>query len=209
MWLIPDEILIQKPVTRYVVYLLLIIRLIHTTGSFEIKWVGTTWLDWWRNEQFFTIASLSAYPVVVVHMIVKLITRGKGVHFRVTSKQTTTDDNDNDKFAEMYEFWWVPMMVPVTVVLFSNIMAIGLAMGKAIIYGRVWSAEKRQHAALGLLFNIWILVLLQPFALAILGHWSKKRGILFILLPLGFLITTMVYIDLHYLTIKFLPFMVI
>jgi mixed-linked glucan synthase len=83
------------------------------------------------------IASLTAYPVAVAHVIVKLITRAKGVHFRVTSKQTTTaEDHDNDKFAEMYELWWVPMMIPAAVVLFSNILAIGVAMGKAIVYGR-------------------------------------------------------------------------
>ncbi|TVU38483.1 hypothetical protein EJB05_11855, partial [Eragrostis curvula] len=209
MWLIPEEILIQKPFTRYVFYLLIVIALIHTIGSFEIKWAGTTWLDWWRNEQFFMIASLSAYPVVVAHMIVKLITRGKGVHFRVTSKQTTAKDEDDDKFAEMYEFRWVPMMIPAAVVLFSNIMAIGVAIGKAIVYGRVWPAAQQRHAALGLLFNVWIMVLLQPFALAVLGRWSKKPGILFVLLPVAFVGTGMVYIGAHYLTVNFFPFMVI
>ncbi|KAL6896798.1 hypothetical protein ACP4OV_007370 [Aristida adscensionis] len=208
MWLIPEEILIQKPFTNYVLYLIAIIALTHIIGIFEIKWAGNTWLDWWRNDQFFMIASLSAYPSVMLHMVVRLF-KGEGIRFKVTSKQTITNDVDDDKFAELYEMRWVPMMTPVTVVFFSNIIAIGVAFGKAVIYGGEWSMARWRRGALGLLFNLWIMVLLQPFALAMLGRWSKKPKILFILLPLGFVISGLVYVGVHFFLVKFLPFLVI
>uniref|UniRef100_A0A0A9F9H1 CSLF3-cellulose synthase-like family F n=1 Tax=Arundo donax TaxID=35708 RepID=A0A0A9F9H1_ARUDO len=209
MWLIPEEILIQRPFTRYVIYLIVVIALIHTIGIFEIKWAGITWTDWWRNEQFFMIASMSAYPTAVLHMVVKPLT-GKGIQFRVTSKQqAAADDDDDDKFAEMYEMRWVPMLIPPTVVLFANIMAIGVAMGKAVVYSGVWSAVQKRHAALGILFNVWIMMLLYPFGLAVIGRWSKKPGILFVLFPVAFVITGLVYIGVHAFLVNFLPFMVI
>ncbi|CAL5072212.1 unnamed protein product [Urochloa decumbens] len=212
MWLIPSEILIQRPFTRYVAYLVAVVALVHAIGGFEIRWAGITWTDWWRNEQFFMIASLSAYPTAVLHMVVKAIT-GKGIHFRVTSKQQTAaaaeGGDDDDKYADMYETRWVPMLIPAAVVLFSNIMAIGVAMGKAVVYGGVWSAAQKRHAALGILFNVWIMALIYPFGLAIMGRWSKKPAILFVLLPVAFVVIAVVYIGLHSFLVKFLPFMVI
>jgi len=156
MWLIPDEIHIQRPFTRYVVYLLIIILMIHMIGWLEIKWVRVTWLDYWRNEQFFMIGSTSAYPIALLHMAKKLLTK-KGIHFRVTSKQITGDAND--KFADLYEMRWTPMLIPTVFVLVANV---GLAMGKALVYMGVWTVAKKIHAALGLLFNVWIMVLLYP-----------------------------------------------
>ncbi|WVZ66317.1 hypothetical protein U9M48_015557 [Paspalum notatum var. saurae] len=100
MWFIP-EVYIQRPFIRYIVYLLLIIVMNHMIGWLEIKEEGVTWLDYWRNEQFFMIGSTSAYPTAVLHVAVKLLTK-KGIHFRVTSKQTTADNND--KFADLYDF---------------------------------------------------------------------------------------------------------
>nr|CAB3458279.1 unnamed protein product [Digitaria exilis] len=209
MWLIPAEIVIQRPFTSYVLYLVVVIGLIHTIGVFEIKWAGITWMDWWRNEQFFMIASMSAYPAAVLHMVVKPIT-GKGIQFRVTSKQqTAAADDDNDKYADMYEMRWVPMLIPAAVVLFSNIMAIGVAMGKAVVYNGIWSAVQKRHAALGILFNVWIMALLYPFGLAVLGRWSKKPGILFVLWPVAFVVIAIVYIGVHSFLVNFLPFMVI
>lgn len=206
MWLLPTEILVQKPYTRYIVYLIIVIAMIHVIGMFEIMWAGITWLDWWRNEQFFMIGSVTAYPTAVLHMVVNLLTK-KGIHFRVTTKQPVADIDD--KYAEMYEVHWVPMMVPAVVVLFSNILAIGVAIGKSVLYMGTWSAAQKRHGALGLLFNMWIMVLLYPFALAIIGRWAKRTGILFILLPIAFLSTALMYIGIHTFLLHFFPSMLI
>ncbi|KAF7008084.1 hypothetical protein CFC21_022941 [Triticum aestivum] len=203
MWLIPDEVYIQRPFTKYVVFLLVIILMIHVIGWLEIKWAGVTWLDYWRNEQFFMIGSTSAYPAAVLHMVVNLLTK-KGIHFRVTSKQTAADTND--KFADLYDMRWVPMLIPTTVVLIANVGAIGVAMGKTIVYMGAWTIAQKTHAALGLLFNVWIMVLLYPFALAIMGRWAKRPVILLVLLPVAFTIVCLVYVAVHILLLSYLTF---
>jgi hypothetical protein len=202
MWLVPDEIHIQRPFTRYVVYLLIIILMIHMIGWLEIKWAGVTWLDYWRNEQFFMIGSTSAYPIALLHMAKKLLTK-KGIHFRVTSKQIT--GNTNDKFADLYEMRWTPMLIPTVFVLVANVGAVGVAVGKALVYMGVWTMSKKIHAALGLLFNVWITVLLYPFALAIMGRWAKRPIILLVLLPAVFLIVGVIYVALHILLANVIP----
>ncbi|CAO1941653.1 unnamed protein product [Urochloa humidicola] len=202
MWLIPDEIHIQRPFARYVVYLLIIILMIHMIGWLEIKWAGVTWMDYWRNEQFFMIGSTSAYPIAVLHMAKKILTQ-KGTHFRVTSKQTNA--NTDDKFADLYEMQWTPMLIPALFVLVANVGAIGVAMGKSVVYMGVWTAAKKIHATLGLLFNVWIMVLLYPFALAIMGSWAKRPIILVVLLPAVFVVVGVIYVGFHILLGNIIP----
>uniref|UniRef100_A0A0D9X064 Glycosyltransferase 2-like domain-containing protein n=1 Tax=Leersia perrieri TaxID=77586 RepID=A0A0D9X064_9ORYZ len=203
MWLIPDEVYIQRPFTRYVVYLLVIILMIHMIGWLEITWAGITWLDYWRNEQFFMIGSTSAYPTAVLHMVVNLLTK-KGIQFRVTSKQTTADNND--KFADLYEMRWIPMLIPSVIVLIANIDAVGVAIGKTVVYMGVWTTAQKRHAAMGLIFNMWVMFLLYPFALAIMGRWAKRPIILAVLLPVAFVIIALVYVMTHILLANIIPF---
>jgi cellulose synthase/poly-beta-1,6-N-acetylglucosamine synthase-like glycosyltransferase len=202
MWLVPDEIHIQRPFTRYFVYLLIIILMIHMIGWLEIKWAGVTWMDYWRNEQFFMIDSTSAYPIAVLHMAKTLLTK-KGIHFRVTSKQTNVDTND--KFADLYEMQWTPMLIPTMFVLVANVGVVGVAMGKVVVYMGVWTTAKKMPAALGLLFNLWIMVLLYPFALAIMGRWAKRPIILVVLLPTVFVVVGVIYVALHILLANVIP----
>ncbi|KAK3127016.1 hypothetical protein QOZ80_7AG0566960 [Eleusine coracana subsp. coracana] len=202
MWLIPDEVYIQRPFTRYIEYFLGVIVMIHVIGWLEIKWSGITWLDYWRNEQFFMIGSTSAYPAAVLHMAVNLLTK-KGIHFRVTSKQTTADNND--KFADLYDFRWVPMLFPSLVVLIFNVGAIGVALGKTVVYFGVWTAARKKHAAMGLLFNIWVVFLLYPLAQAIMGRWAKRPIILIVLLPVIIVLFAVLYVGLHILLQGIIP----
>uniref|UniRef100_A0A0A9CDB0 CSLF3-cellulose synthase-like family F n=1 Tax=Arundo donax TaxID=35708 RepID=A0A0A9CDB0_ARUDO len=149
------------------------------------------------------IGSTSAYPAAVLHMVVNLLTK-KGIHFRVTSKQTTADTND--KFADLYDFRWVPMLLPMVVVLIFNVGAIGVALGKTVIYMGAWTAAQKRHAAMGLLFNIWVMFLLYPFALAIVGRWAKRPIILVVLLPVVFVLVALLYVGLHILLANVIPF---
>ncbi|XP_062188531.1 probable mixed-linked glucan synthase 3 [Phragmites australis] len=203
MWLFPEEFYIQRPFTRYVLYLILIILMIHMIRAFDIKWAGIAWTDWWRNEQFFMIGATSAYPTAVLYMLIKLIT-GKGIQFRITSKQTTTDGDG--KLADLYVFRWVPLLIPTIVVFVANVGAIGVALGKVIVFNGVWVSVQVRHAALGLLFNIWIMALLYPFALAVLGWRGKKPTILVILLPIAFVAVALAYVAVHSLLVNFIPF---
>ncbi|KAL6896796.1 hypothetical protein ACP4OV_007368 [Aristida adscensionis] len=201
MWLFPEEFYIQRPFTRYVLYLILVILMIHMIGAFEIKWAGITWTDWWRNEQFFMIGATSAYPTAVLYMLIKLLT-GKGIQFRITSKQTTA--NSDEKFADLYVFRWMPLLIPTTVVFVANVGAIGVALGKVIVFNGVWRSMQVRHAVLGLIFNVWIMTLLYPFALAVLGRRGKKPTVLVIVLPIAFVTIALAYVVLHSLLVNFI-----
>jgi mixed-linked glucan synthase len=124
-----------------------------------------------------------------LYMVMKLIT-GKGIYFRLTSKQT--EACSNDKFVDLYVVRWVPLLIPTIAVLVVNVAAIGMAIGKAATWGLF--TEQAQHAILGMVFNVWILVLLYPFALGIMGHWGKKPIILFIILVMAIGAVTVTYV---------------
>uniref|UniRef100_A0A0D9X061 Glycosyltransferase 2-like domain-containing protein n=1 Tax=Leersia perrieri TaxID=77586 RepID=A0A0D9X061_9ORYZ len=192
MWLMSDQFYIQRPFGTYLLYLVGVIAMIHVIGMLEMKWAGLTLLDWCRNEQFYMVGATGVYPTAVLYMALKLVT-GKGIHFRLTSKQTTA--SSSDKFADLYTVRWVPLLVPTILVLVVNVGAVGLAVGKAAAYGLL--AETGRLPALGTLFNVWILVLLYPFALGIMGKWGKRPAILFALLVLAVAAVAVMYIALH------------
>ncbi|OEL23112.1 Mixed-linked glucan synthase 2 [Dichanthelium oligosanthes] len=189
MWLISEQFYIQRPFGSYILYLVTIIAMIHVIGMFEVKWASITLLDWCRNEQFYMIGATGVYPTAVLYMVLKLIT-GKGIHFRLTSKQT--EACSNDKFADLYVVRWVPLLIPTIAVLVVNVAAVGVAIGKATTWGLF--TEQAQHAMLGMVFNVWILVLLYPFALGIMGQWGKKPAILLILLVMSIGTVAVMYV---------------
>ncbi|KAM0915206.1 hypothetical protein ACQ4PT_010980 [Festuca glaucescens] len=161
-------------------------------GMVEIKWAGLTLLDWFRNEQFYIIGTTGVYPTAMLHILLRSLGL-KGVSFKVTAKKLT--GGARERFAELYDdVQWVPLLVPTVVVMAVNVVSIGIAAGKAIARG--WSAAQVAWAATGLLFNLWMLLLLYPFALGIMGRWSKRPYILFALLAAAVAATASVYVAL-------------
>ncbi|GJN32679.1 hypothetical protein PR202_gb21199 [Eleusine coracana subsp. coracana] len=134
-------------------------------------------------------------------MLIKLVT-GKGIQFRITSKQTTVESDE--KFTDLSVFQWVPLLIPTAMVFAANVGAIGVALGKVIALNGVWASRQVRHEVLGLLFNIWVMALLYPFALAVLGRRGKKSTILLIVLPIAFVAVALAYIALHSLLVNFI-----
>ncbi|KAL6657842.1 hypothetical protein ACP70R_005622 [Stipagrostis hirtigluma subsp. patula] len=192
MWLVSEQFYIQQPFGSYILYLIIIIGMIHIIGMFEVKWASITLLDWCRNEQFYMIGSTGVYPTAVLYMVLKLIT-GKGIYFRITSKQTAACSND--KFADLYVVRWVPLLIPTIAVLVVNVVAVGVAIGKVATWGLF--TEQAWHVMLGVVFNVWILVLLYPFALGIMGQWGKKPVILFVMLVMTIGAVVFMYVTFH------------
>jgi hypothetical protein len=166
--------------------------MMHVIGMFEVKWAGITLLDWCRNEQFYMIGATGVYPTAVLYMALKLVT-GKGIYFRLTSKQT--EACSNDKFADLYTVRWVPLLIPTAAVFVVNVAAVGAAVGKAATWG--FFTDQAGNVVLGMVFNVWILVLLYPFALGIMGQWGKKPFILFVMLVMTIGAVGIVYFTLH------------
>uniref|UniRef100_A0A0E0I256 Uncharacterized protein n=1 Tax=Oryza nivara TaxID=4536 RepID=A0A0E0I256_ORYNI len=172
------EFHIQKPFPTYVAYLVAVIAMIEVIGLVEIKWAGLTLLDWWRNEQFYMIGATGVYPAAVLNIVLKRLLGMKGVRFKLTAKQLA--GGARERFAELYDVHWSPLLTPTVVVMAVNVAAIGAAAGKAVVGG--WTAAQLAGASAGLVFNVWVLVLLYPFALGIMGRWGKRPCALFALL---------------------------
>lgn len=202
MWLSGGEFYVQKPFQTYALYLFVGIAMMEVSGMVEIRWAGLTLLDWCRNEQFYMIGATGVYPAAVLHSLLRLVGL-KGLPFKLTSKPVSASGGaTREKFAELYDVQWAPLLVPTLLVIAVNVTAIGAAAGRAVAFG--WSFAQAQaagaaagkaaafgfgssfalvaSAAGGLLFNVWVLLLLYPFALGIMGRWSKKPWLLFVLL---------------------------
>nr|AZJ17156.1 cellulose synthase-like CslF4 [Avena sativa] len=192
MWIFSEQFYIQRPFGTYIMYLVAVIAMIHVIGMFEVRWAGITLLDWCRNEQFYMIGATGVYPTAVLYMALKLVT-GKGIYFRLTSKQT--EACSSDKFADLYTVRWVPLLIPTVAVLVVNVAAVGAAIGKAATWG--FFTDQARHVVLGMVFNVWILVLLYPFALGIMGQWGKRPVILFVMLVVAIGAVGIVYFTLH------------
>ncbi|KAF0905140.1 hypothetical protein E2562_000937 [Oryza meyeriana var. granulata] len=193
IWLSHGEFHIQKPFLEYVAYLVTVIAMIEVIGLVEIKWAGFTLLDWWRNEQFYMIGATGVYPTAVLHILLKKLLGLKGVRFKLTAKQLA--GSARERFAELYDVHWAPLLAPTVVVMAVNVAAIGAAAGKAVVGG--WSPAQVAGASAGLLFNVWILVLLYPFALGIMGPWSKRPCALFALLVAACAVVAAGFVAVH------------
>uniref|UniRef100_A0ACD5ZBA2 Uncharacterized protein n=1 Tax=Avena sativa TaxID=4498 RepID=A0ACD5ZBA2_AVESA len=188
MWLVHGQFYIQRPFQTFALFVAVIIATVELIGMVEIKWAGLTLLDWVRNEQFYIIGTTGVYPTALLHILLRALGL-KGVSFKLTAKKLT--GGARERLAELYDVQWVPLLVPTVVVMAVNVAAIGAAAGKAIA-GR-WSAAQVAGASTGLVFNVWMLLLLYPFALGIMGRWSKRPYILFALLVAAVAVITSVY----------------
>ncbi|CAL5086220.1 unnamed protein product [Urochloa decumbens] len=180
MWLSGSEFYIQKPFATYAAYMFAGIAMMEVSGMVEITWAGITLLDWCRNEQFFMVGATGVYPAAVLHSLLRLVGL-KGLPFKLTAKpQSSGAAAARERFAEVYEVQWAPLLVPTVVVIAVNVAAVGAALGRAAAGG--WSLPQLAATAGGMLFNAWVLLLLYPFALGIMGRWSKRPYLLFVLL---------------------------
>lgn len=189
MWVFNGRFYIQKPYPTYVMYVLIIIVSNEVIGMVEILWAGLTLLDWFRNEQFYMICATGVYPTAVLHVVLRSLGL-KGMSFKMTAKQLAT--GARERFAELYDVQWAPLLIPTLVVVAVNVVAIGAAVGKAITWG--WSAGQVVEAASGLMFNVWILLMFYPFALGVIGRWGKRPYVLFAMFVAAFAAIAAVYV---------------
>ncbi|GJN32670.1 hypothetical protein PR202_gb21190 [Eleusine coracana subsp. coracana] len=191
MWLLGGhhQFYVQKPFRTYAEYLFASIVMMELSGMLEIKWAGLGVLDWVRNEQFFMVGATGVYPAAVLHSLLRLVGL-KGLPFKLTSKPTAAIARE--PFAEMYDVQWAPLLAPTLVVMAVNAAAIAVVIGKAVAFG--WPVARLAGAAGGLLFNAWVLLLLYPFALGLMGRWSRRPYLFFLLLVAVLVAAAAVYV---------------
>ncbi|KAL6643273.1 hypothetical protein ACP70R_021454 [Stipagrostis hirtigluma subsp. patula] len=166
------------PSATYVAFLAALMLTLAAVAVLEVRWSGITLLEWWRNEQFWMVSATSAYLAAVAQVALKLAA-GKEISFTLTSKRSA-GAKTKERFAELYAVRWTVLMVPPAVVL-----AVGVASMAAGVEGGRWRRNNGgTAAALGVAFNAWVVAHLYPFALGLMGRWSKSLKPLLLLVAL-------------------------
>ncbi|KAL6897405.1 hypothetical protein ACP4OV_007101 [Aristida adscensionis] len=167
------------PSATYLAFLAALMLTLAATAVLEARWSGIAVGDWWRNEQFWMVSATSAYPAAVAQVALKLAA-GKEISFRLTSKHRAVTSaagggGQKDRFEELYAVRWTALMVPPAAVL-----AVSVASMAAVVEGRRWSRHG-PAAALGVAFNVWVVAHLYPFAMGLMGRWSRSLSPLLLL----------------------------
>ncbi|XP_062205677.1 probable mixed-linked glucan synthase 7 [Phragmites australis] len=168
----------RTPPGAYIAFLAALMLTLAMVAVLEVSWSGITLHDWWRNQQFWMVSATSAYLAAVAQVALKVVA-GKEISFKLTSKQSATSASTGGKerFAELYAVRWTVLMVPPAVVLMVNVasMAAGIEGGR-------W--RNGPAAVLAVLFNAWVVAHLYPFALGLMGRWSRTLSPLLFLVVL-------------------------
>ncbi|CAN6288402.1 unnamed protein product [Urochloa humidicola] len=163
----------------YIAFLAALMATLAAVAVLETRWSRITLGEWWRNEQFWMVSATSAYLAAVARVALK-VAAGKEISFKLTAKQMAAASSGaavSERFAELYALRWTALMIPPAVVLAVNVTS----MAGAVEGGR-W--RNGPAAALAVTFNAWVVAHLYPFALGLMGRWSKTFSPLLLLVAL-------------------------
>ncbi|CAN6311420.1 unnamed protein product [Urochloa humidicola] len=164
----------------YIAFLAALMATLAVVAVLETRWSGITLGEWWRNEQFWMVSATSAYLAAVARVALK-VAAGKEISFKLTAKLQTaavsSGSGVRERFSELYAVRWTVLMAPPAVVLAVNVTSMAAA-----IQGGRW--RNGAAAALALAFNAWVVAHLYPFALGLMGRWSKTLSPLLLLVAL-------------------------
>ncbi|KAM3279524.1 hypothetical protein ACQJBY_046720 [Aegilops geniculata] len=182
------------PSATYIGFVAALMLTLAMVAVLEVRWSGITLGEWWRNEQFWMVSATSAYAAAVVQVALK-VSAGKEIAFKLTFKRRAPSAGGGvvkDRFSELYAVRWTVLMVPTAVVLAVNVAS----MAAAVQEGR-W--RKGPAAVLAMAFNAWVVVHLHPFALGLMGRWSKTLSPLLLLVLVFTVLSLCFVLHLHML----------
>nr|CAB3494809.1 unnamed protein product [Digitaria exilis] len=159
----------------YIAFLAALMLTLAMVAVLEVRWSGVTLGEWWRNQQFWMVSATSAYLAAVVQVALK-VAAGKEISFKLTCKPKPAARSGaagvkESLFAELYAVRWTVLMVPAAAALAVNVVSMA-----ASIEGGRW--RNGPAAVLALAFNAWVVMHLYPFALGLIGRWSKTAPLL-------------------------------
>ncbi|KAF8720607.1 hypothetical protein HU200_023677 [Digitaria exilis] len=159
----------------YIAFLAALMLTLAMVAVLEVRWSGVTLGEWWRNEQFWMVSATTAYLAAVVQVALK-VAAGKEISFKLTTKPKPAARSGaagvkESLFAELYAVRWTVLMVPAAAALAVNVVSMA-----ASIEGGRW--RNGPGAVLALAFNAWVVMHLYPFALGLMGRWTKTAPLL-------------------------------
>ncbi|GFZ14643.1 cellulose synthase 5 [Actinidia rufa] len=91
-----------------------------------MQWGGARIDDWWRNEQFWVIGSVSSHLFALFQGLPKVLD-GVNTNFTVISQ-----GGDAVEFFELYLFKWTSLLIPPMTLLIMNIAGVIIGISSAI-----------------------------------------------------------------------------
>ncbi|KAK4265407.1 hypothetical protein QN277_026464 [Acacia crassicarpa] len=143
---------------------------IFASSILELRWSGVTLEEWWRNEQFWVIGSVSTHLFAIVRNFLKAVSK-VDTNFSVISKVP-----DNGEFHDLYTFRWTALLIPPTTIIIINLVGIVAGFTDAINSGgQSWGALLGK-----LFFSFWVLVHLYPFLKGMMGKQNRTPTLVII-----------------------------
>lgn len=141
---------------------------IFATSILEIRWSGVGIDEWWRNEQFWVIAGVSAHLFAVFQGLLKVLA-GVDTNFTVTSKA-----GDVEALPQLYAFKWTTLLIPPTTLLIINLVGVVAGVSNAINNGyESWGPLFGK-----LVFAFWVIIHLYPFLKGLIGRQNRTPTII-------------------------------
>ncbi|XP_061365117.1 cellulose synthase A catalytic subunit 7 [UDP-forming]-like isoform X2 [Gastrolobium bilobum] len=144
---------------------------IFASAILELRWSGVGLEEWWRNQQFWVIGSVSANLFALVQGLMGALAKVNNTNFSVASKAP-----DDGEFRELYTIKWTALLIPPTTIIIINLIGIVAGFTDAINSG-----EHSWGAMLGkLFFSSWVIVHLYPFLKGLMGRQNRTPTLIVI-----------------------------
>ncbi|CAL0304941.1 unnamed protein product [Lupinus luteus] len=130
----------------------------------EVRWSGVSLEEWWRNQQFWVIGSVSGHLFAIIQGLMTAFSKFN-TNFSVVSKAP----NDDGEFHELYTIKWTALLIPPTTIIVFNIIGIVAGFTDAMNSG-----EHSWGTLLGkLFFSLWVIVHMYPFLKGLMGRQNR------------------------------------
>ncbi|KAL1326319.1 hypothetical protein HN51_036392 [Arachis hypogaea] len=145
---------------------------IFASAILELRWSGVSLEEWWRNQQFWVIGSVSAHMFAVVHSLMKALPLVRSnINFITVSKAP-----DEGQFHQLYTIKWTALLIPPTTIIIINLIGIVAGFTDAINSGgHSWGALLGK-----LFFSLWVIVHLYPFLKGLMGRQNRTPTLIVI-----------------------------
>ncbi|KAJ1410332.1 Nucleotide-diphospho-sugar transferase [Sesbania bispinosa] len=164
-----DRTIVQVGTFASLIFTALFIS-IFASAILELRWSGVSLEEWWRNQQFWVIGSVSANLFSILQGLMGAL--GKfNANFSVVSKAP-----DDVEFCELYTIRWTALLIPPTTIIIINLIGIVAGFTDAINSG-----EHSWGALLGkLFFSLWVIAHLYPFLKGLMGRQNRTPTLIVI-----------------------------
>ncbi|XP_058752868.1 cellulose synthase A catalytic subunit 9 [UDP-forming]-like [Vicia villosa] len=145
---------------------------IFASAILELRWSGVSLEEWWRNQQFWVIGSVSAHLFAITQRLMGGFIGKINDHFSIVSKAPDSDG----QFNELYTIRWTALLIPPTTVTIINLIGIVAGFTDAINSG-----EHEWGPLIGkLFFSSWVIAHLYPFLKGLMGRQNRTPTLIVI-----------------------------